>query len=209
MGSFFSTNTLTNLLVHSSGNVLFVEKKAMTGEILESTLKTFTSLDLICIPANTVTRTSPREIVWIITFPWPISQRIIKWQYLWNYGTFNDVPCFPKCPSTQTWNVFWNKLFLVLIVVTFLGAELDFNDPEELFQFVLRDEQKLPDVPNNYNYFCRICSKRFISRVATRNHVESIHYPGMFKYTCHLCGKECASKSAVNYHITTFHNKKQ
>lgn len=97
----------------------------------------------------------------------------------------------------------------MLIVVTFLGAELDFNDPEELFQFVLRDEQKLPDVPNNYNYFCRICSKRFISRVATRNHVESIHYPGMFKYTCHLCGKECASKSAVNYHITTFHNKKQ
>ena len=63
MGSFFSTNTLTNLLVHSSGSVLFVEKKAMTGEILGSTLKTFTSLDLICTPANTVTRTSPREIV--------------------------------------------------------------------------------------------------------------------------------------------------
>ena len=178
----------------------------MTGEILESTLKTFTSLDLICIPASIVTRISPREIVWIITFPWPISQRIVKVTIIMDLWYF-DVPCLPKCPSTQ--HVFWNKLFPVLIAVTFLGAELDFNDPEELFQFVLRDDQKLPDVPNNYNYFCRICSKRFISRVATRNHVESIHYPGMFKYTCHLCGKECASKSAVNYHITTFHNKRQ
>ena len=92
--------------------------------------------------------------------------------------------------------------------VTFLpvvGSAMDFSKPEDLFQFVEKAEDLLH--PEKYKYSCKICQKWFYSRIATRNHVESIHYPGMFKYTCSVCGKECISKSAVNYHITMTHNK--
>ena len=83
---------------------------------------------------------------------------------------------------------------------------LDIQNPEELFQFVVKDEIRIPE-HKNYIYSCSICTKRFISRVATRNHIESIHYTGVFKYDCQLCSKHCVSKSALNYHVTMFHNK--
>jgi len=84
------------------------------------------------------------------------------------------------------------------------GPGQTFTDPEELFQFVCKDGQKLPGQPN---FKCTICHKRFISRIAVRNHVESIHFPGMFKYCCPLCAKEMTSKSSLNYHVTMTHNK--
>ena len=77
-----------------------------------------------------------------------------------------------------------------------------FQDPEDLFQFVVKDE--IPGLPN---FYCSICTKRFQSRSATRNHVESIHYTGVFKYVCQYCSKSLVSKSALGYHVTTFHNK--
>ena len=85
-----------------------------------------------------------------------------------------------------------------------LGPGQTFSDPEELFQFVSKDEVKIPGQPN---FLCSICHKRFISRIAVRNHVESIHFPGMFKYSCQFCGKEMTSKSSLNYHVTMTHNK--
>jgi len=84
------------------------------------------------------------------------------------------------------------------------GPGQTFSDPEELFQFVSKDEVKIPGQPN---FLCSICHKRFISRIAVRNHVESIHFPGMFKYSCQFCGKEMTSKSSLNYHVTMTHNK--
>ena len=77
-----------------------------------------------------------------------------------------------------------------------------FQNPDDLFQFVVKDE-----IPGRQNFYCSICTKRFHSRSATRNHVESIHYTGVFKYNCHICAKELVSKSALAYHVTTFHNK--
>jgi len=84
------------------------------------------------------------------------------------------------------------------------GPGNTFTQPEELFQFVSKDDIKIPGQPN---FKCSICSKRFISRIAVRNHVESIHFPGMFKYCCQVCGKEMTSKSSLNYHVTMTHNK--
>ena len=74
--------------------------------------------------------------------------------------------------------------------------------PEDLLQFVRNDKDK---TPGKLNFSCSICSKRFGSRVATRNHVESIHFPGKFKYNCDYCEKELNSKSSLNYHVTTAH----
>jgi len=84
------------------------------------------------------------------------------------------------------------------------GPGQTFSDPEELFQFVSKDDFVVPGQPK---FLCSICQKRFISRIAVRNHVESIHFPGMFKYTCQFCGKELTSKSSLNYHVTMTHNK--
>jgi len=84
------------------------------------------------------------------------------------------------------------------------GPGQTFTEPEELFQFVSKDGLKIPGQPN---FKCSICQKRFISRIAVRNHVESIHFPGMFKYCCQICGKEMTSKSSLNYHVTMTHNK--
>jgi len=84
------------------------------------------------------------------------------------------------------------------------GPGQTFTEPEELFQFVCKDGLKIPGQPN---FKCSICHKRFISRIAVRNHVESIHFPGMFKYSCQFCGKDMTSKSSLNYHVTMTHNK--
>ena len=103
------------------------------------------------------------------------------------------------------------KVFLhCLIVWIVVGMAMDnpdplrelFQNPDDLFQFVVKDE-----IPGRQNFYCSICTKRFHSRSATRNHVESIHYTGVFKYNCHICAKELVSKSALAYHVTTFHNK--
>ena len=104
-----------------------------------------------------------------------------------------------------------NENFLVItqILQLFIGpgpgdGEI-FTDPDELFQFVIK-----VDDPNagQYSFECSICQKRFIRRMAVRNHAESIHFPNMFRYTCQHCGKEMKSRSSLNYHITTEHNKK-
>jgi len=84
------------------------------------------------------------------------------------------------------------------------GPGHSFTDPEELFQFVQKDEN--PD-SGQYKWVCSICRKRFISRIAVRNHCESIHFTGMFKYNCNICQKEMSSKSSLNYHVTIYHNK--
>ena len=84
------------------------------------------------------------------------------------------------------------------------GPGVSFTDPEELFQFVRKYEAA---DSGQYKWSCSICHKRFISRIAVRNHCESIHFPGMFKYNCEICHKEMTSKSSLNYHVTIYHNK--
>ena len=81
---------------------------------------------------------------------------------------------------------------------------MNLKDPEDLFQFVQKDDFTVSGQPK---FSCTICWKKFQGRSATRNHIESIHYPGLFKYICDLCGKDMISKSALNYHITMSHNK--
>ena len=97
---------------------------------------------------------------------------------------------FPLCSSDWSVNI--------------SGPGHSFTDPEELFQFVQKDEN--PD-SGQYKWVCSICRKRFISRIAVRNHCESIHFTGMFKYNCSICQKEMSSKSSLNYHVTIYHNK--
>jgi len=80
-----------------------------------------------------------------------------------------------------------------------------FQDPEELYQFVAKEPS---DKMHEPDYKCSICTKRFPNRVAVRNHIESIHFPGMFEYFCNICGKKMASKSAINYHMSVSHPKK-
>ena len=93
-----------------------------------------------------------------------------------------------------------NKGFIVTI--PFVGFASEPQNPEDLFQYVSKDELATP------KFACTICNKRFPSNTATRNHIESIHFPGIFKYECKMCDKEFISKSAVNYHITMQHNRK-
>ena len=73
------------------------------------------------------------------------------------------------------------------------------TSPDDLFQYV--------STPLLGHFQCALCCKRFAGRVAVRNHVESIHFPGMFAYDCALCGKTLTSQSAMNYHLSTRHKK--
>ena len=77
----------------------------------------------------------------------------------------------------------------------------DFNDPEELLQFLSKDE-----VLNHYT--CTLCLKILKQRKDARNHVESIHFPNTFVYSCTVCEKTFNSKNTRNVHITRNHNKK-
>ena len=79
----------------------------------------------------------------------------------------------------------------------------EFTDPEELFQFVLKDETQ----PKAYKWTCSICCKKFGSSIAVRDHCESIHFPNMFRYMCQVCDKEMSTKSSLNAH-KFYHNKK-
>jgi len=77
----------------------------------------------------------------------------------------------------------------------------DFNDPEELLQFLTKDQ-----VLNHYT--CTLCLKIIKQRKDARNHVESIHFPNTFVYSCTICEKTFNSKNSRNVHITRNHNKK-
>jgi len=77
----------------------------------------------------------------------------------------------------------------------------DFNDPEELVQFLTKDE-----VLNHYT--CTLCLKIIKQRKDARNHVESIHFPNTFVYSCTVCDKTFNSQNTRNVHITRNHNKK-
>jgi len=77
----------------------------------------------------------------------------------------------------------------------------DFNDPEELLQFLTKDEEL-------NHYTCNLCLKVIKQKKDARNHVESIHFPNTFVYSCTLCEKTFNSKNSRNVHITRNHNKK-
>ena len=76
-----------------------------------------------------------------------------------------------------------------------------FKDPEELLQFLTKDEQL-------NHYACTLCLKTIKQRKDARNHVESIHFPNTFVYSCAICEKTFNSKNTRNVHITRNHNKK-
>jgi len=76
-----------------------------------------------------------------------------------------------------------------------------FKDPEELLQFLTKDEQL-------NHYTCNLCLKTIKQRKDARNHVESIHFPNTFVYSCTVCEKTFNSKNTRNVHITRNHNKK-
>jgi len=76
-----------------------------------------------------------------------------------------------------------------------------FKDPEELLQFLTKDDQ--------FNHYtCTLCLKTIKQRKDARNHVESIHFPNTFVYACTVCDKTFNSKNTRNVHITRIHNKK-
>ena len=74
-----------------------------------------------------------------------------------------------------------------------------FTDPEEFFQFAMKDEGQHS---GNYKWACSICQKKFIRRSAVRNHCESIHFPSMFRYMCQVCNKEMSSKNSLESHLS-------
>jgi len=76
-----------------------------------------------------------------------------------------------------------------------------FKDPEELLQFLTKDDQL-------NHYTCTLCLKTIKQRKDARNHVESIHFPNTFVYSCTVCDKTFNSKNTRNVHITRIHNKK-
>jgi len=76
----------------------------------------------------------------------------------------------------------------------------DLQDPEELYQFVGRNEE----VPGTYA--CSICKDFKASRRGlVRNHVESIHFRGVFRYHCDVCDKDFQGRNALAVHNSSLH----
>ena len=88
--------------------------------------------------------------------------------------------------------------------VRFFLCPILFLAYEDLWQYVGKNTD--PE-HSSKPFYCKLCNNfTGTRRGLTRNHVESIHFPGLFLYSCSLCTKTFKGRNALGVHMSTVHN---